>query len=65
MHRVYVDGREFKFEQAAADAMETSPSNVDNLERAVRKKIRHASSLMALLADAGYEGNTVAFIESN
>lgn len=51
--------------QTAADAMETSASNVDNLERAARKKVRYASGLMALLTDAGYEGNTIAFIKAN
>lgn len=40
--------------QTAADAMETSPSNVDNLERAARKKIRQASSLVALLSEVRY-----------
>lgn len=40
--------------QTTAEAMETSPSNVDNLERAARKKIRQASNLAALLSEVRY-----------
>lgn len=39
----------------AADAMAASPSNIDNLERAAREKIRQASNLTALLGGVDYE----------
>ena len=34
--------------QDAADAMDSSPSNVDNLERAARQKVMNARNLVAL-----------------
>lgn len=41
--------------QEAAAAMDTSTSNLDNLERAAREKIRKAANLRALLAGVDYE----------
>ncbi len=41
--------------EEAAEAMDTSPSNVDNLERAARDKIRKSSNLMAVLSGVDYE----------
>lgn len=39
----------------AANAMGTSDSNIDNLERTARDKIMKASNLMALIDGVGYE----------
>ncbi|MDB2253450.1 hypothetical protein PM033_17140 [Halorubrum ezzemoulense] len=39
----------------AADAMETSASNVDNLERAACEKLRHAENLVNVIRGAGYD----------
>lgn len=51
-YRRHVDGES---RSAAADAMDTSASNVDNLERAARQKIVQAENLQALLDAVGYE----------
>jgi len=40
--------------QEVADAMDTSASNVDNLERAARSKIRNAENLVSAVRGAGY-----------
>lgn len=41
--------------QGAAESMETSASNVDNLERAARSKIRNAQNLVTIVEAAGYD----------
>ncbi|WP_435065903.1 hypothetical protein [Halobaculum sp. EA56] len=41
--------------QEVATAMETSASNVDNLERDARSKLRSAENLVALVRGAGYD----------
>lgn len=41
--------------QEAAAGMETSDTNVDNLERAARDEIRKASNLLAMIDAVGYE----------
>ena len=41
--------------QVAADEMDTSPSNIDNLERAARSKLRNAENLVSLVRGAGYD----------
>lgn len=51
-HRRHIDG---EGRQQTADAMDTTPSNVDNLERAARSKIRNAENLVSLVRGAGYE----------
>jgi len=43
--------------QAAADAMETSPSNLDNLVRAAREKIMQARNLLPLASAIGADGD--------
>jgi hypothetical protein len=43
--------------QPAADAMETSGSNLDNLERAAREKVIHARNLLSLAAAIGADGD--------
>lgn len=42
--------------QEAADAMDTSASNVDNLERAGRQRIMQARNLINLVDGLGYDG---------
>lgn len=41
--------------QAAGEEMDTSPSNIDNLERAARDKIRKANNLVSLIDGLGYD----------
>jgi len=41
--------------QKAASELDTTPSNIDNLERAAREKLRHAENLIALVRGVGYD----------
>ena len=43
--------------QSAADAMGTSGSNLDNLERAARERIIHARNLLSLAAAISADGD--------
>jgi len=43
--------------QPAAAAMDTSPSNLDNLERAARERIMQARNLLSLAAAIGADGD--------
>ena len=51
-HRRHIEGQK---RTTAAEQMDTSPSNIDNLERAGRDKIRQAANLTSLVDSLDYE----------
>jgi transcriptional regulator len=51
-HRRHIEGQD---RTVAADKMDTSPSNIDNLERAARDKIRQATNLTSLVDSLDYD----------